>query len=539
MEMARKHWIDALIILLAILWKLLFLAWDVIPFNADEAVVGLMARHILQGERPIFFYGQAYMGSLDAYLVAGLFAVLGQSVLAIRVTQVILYVGIIITTIGIARMVFRSDVSAWTAAFLLAVPAVNTTLYSTASLGGYGEALLIGNLIVWSGFRSLKKLMVGEWLQLGESFLMGILIGLGLWANGLTLIYSVPVTVAGLYLVVTKTRPTWKQIGFALGALGLGFGLGSLPWWVYAAQNGLTALIAELTGKAVAVETQSWLATIGQHAFNLLVFGLTALLGFRPPWEVRWLALPLIPVVLGFWAVVVYFWVRKAVRGEVAWALRIFAGITACLVCGFLFTPFGVDPSGRYFLPLAVLFSLVAGYFISTLSRKVWRIGLVGLVMVFQGWGTLSCAVQNPPGLTTQFNAITVVDTRYQADLIRFLMSNHELRGYTNYWVAYPLAFLTDETIIFSPRLPYHSTLSYTERDDRYPVYTRLVEDHSTTAFITTHNPALDQALRRAFSSKGITWREERIGDYQIFYQLSKKIRPDEINLDMLEGLSR
>ncbi len=58
----------------ALAWKAALLVLDCVPFNADEAVVALMARHILQGERPIFFYGQAYMGSLDAYLVAGFFA---------------------------------------------------------------------------------------------------------------------------------------------------------------------------------------------------------------------------------------------------------------------------------------------------------------------------------------------------------------------------------------------------------------------------------------------------------------------------------
>ena len=47
------------IMLLAAGWKLLLLAWDAFPFNADEAVVGLMSRHILSGARPIFFYGQA------------------------------------------------------------------------------------------------------------------------------------------------------------------------------------------------------------------------------------------------------------------------------------------------------------------------------------------------------------------------------------------------------------------------------------------------------------------------------------------------
>jgi hypothetical protein len=58
-----------------------------VPFNADEAVVALMARHILAGARPIFFYGQAYMGSLDAFLVAGGFGIFGEEVWVIRAVR--------------------------------------------------------------------------------------------------------------------------------------------------------------------------------------------------------------------------------------------------------------------------------------------------------------------------------------------------------------------------------------------------------------------------------------------------------------------
>jgi len=55
--------------------KILISPVDITPFNADEAIVALMARHINQGNIPVFFYGQAYMGSLDPMLVAiGLFA---------------------------------------------------------------------------------------------------------------------------------------------------------------------------------------------------------------------------------------------------------------------------------------------------------------------------------------------------------------------------------------------------------------------------------------------------------------------------------
>ena len=69
--MKRLEWILFIFILAAAAgWKLILLSMNAFPFNADEAVVALMARHALQGNIPIFFYGQAYMGSLDALLVA-------------------------------------------------------------------------------------------------------------------------------------------------------------------------------------------------------------------------------------------------------------------------------------------------------------------------------------------------------------------------------------------------------------------------------------------------------------------------------------
>ena len=97
----RRLWPLVVILIGAIGLKGLLLALDAVPFNADEAVVALMARHILQGERPWFFYGQAYMGSLDAYLVAGAFRVLGERVLAIRLVQLTLFVATLLTSYSV------------------------------------------------------------------------------------------------------------------------------------------------------------------------------------------------------------------------------------------------------------------------------------------------------------------------------------------------------------------------------------------------------------------------------------------------------
>ncbi|HXL36592.1 MAG TPA: hypothetical protein VN954_05260, partial [Ktedonobacteraceae bacterium] len=38
-------------------------------FNSDEGTMGIMALHIAsRGDHPVFYYGQHFMGTLDAYL---------------------------------------------------------------------------------------------------------------------------------------------------------------------------------------------------------------------------------------------------------------------------------------------------------------------------------------------------------------------------------------------------------------------------------------------------------------------------------------
>src|SRR4051812_10652439 len=45
--------------------------------DSDEAIVGLMARHFLDGDWTTFYWGQAYGGSQEAMLTAAVFAVTG------------------------------------------------------------------------------------------------------------------------------------------------------------------------------------------------------------------------------------------------------------------------------------------------------------------------------------------------------------------------------------------------------------------------------------------------------------------------------
>ena len=423
-------WIT-LIILAAAALKILLVAGGTVPFNSDEAVVALMGRHILAGERPVFFYGQAYMGSLDAYLVAIFFQLFGQQVWVVRLVQGLLFAGTLLTTFWIGKLGFNSEKIGLLAMAIMAFPAVNVTLYTTVSLGGYGEALFIGNLLL------LDCLLISKYLQQPGSFQgagyallagWGLLAGVGIWANGLTLVYSLPSGLALLALCFGRgSRPQWRLIWGGSGLALAGFLVGALPWWGYSLQNGSAALVKELFGSAVAVESSPWIMRSLTHLASLLLLGLPAALGLRPPWDVTWLLLPLIPFILAFWGWTLWRFLLKLRRAEPdGFVYRLLGGVMGVLAAGFIATSFGVDPSGRYFLPLAVPFSLLAADGLLSARRPTWRWALFSLVIVFQLGGTLQCALRQPPGLTTQFDPSVVVDHRYDGELAAFLKSAGE-----------------------------------------------------------------------------------------------------------------
>lgn len=145
--------------------------------------------------------------------------------------------------------------------------------------------------------------------------------------------------------------------------------------------------------------------------------------------------------------------------------------------------------------------------------------------------GTVQAALTNSPGITTQFSGDSQVDHKQYDELIPFLREEGETRGYANYWIAYPLAFLSEEEIFLVPRLPYKADLRYTPRDDRYAPYGEIVEDSPTAVYVTSKHPELDQLLREQGTDLGVTFQEKQISSYHIFYSLSSKVTPEELSI--------
>jgi hypothetical protein len=519
---SAKSWIVGVLViaLIAAALRAALLIGDVFPFNSDEAIVALMADHILQGDWPVFFYGQAYMGSLDATLVAGLFALMGKAVIWIRILQSVLFIAIIITSMQLTRKATGSVRASVVTGLLLAVPPVNMTLYTTVSLGGYGEAMLLGNFLLLIAFKWLEE----SETHYGWFGLWGLLAGLGLWAFGLTVVYVLPTAV----VLIWKLKRTSLRISRIRKVLAAGTGIlaGLAPLIYWGLRNSPQLLVDEFLGAAIRGTTQN--TVLGGFVYrlvNLLLFGPTVTLGFRPPWSTDWLAPILSVFPLLFWSLLPASLVQKARnRKRLSDHSLVLAGVGACTVGGFLATPFGNDPSGRYFLPLYLMLALGAGFLYESLDsqlklRHVLNI-LLGGTLLFHLWGNIVSGWFYEDGITTQFDAVTRIDHAYDQDLIDFLIQQEEWTGYTNYWVAYPLAYRSNEQLVFTPNLPYHPDLRYTERDNRYEPYQDIVSTAEQWAYITTHNRPLDEWLRQQLVSLGAQWDEIWIGDYHVFYRV-------------------
>src|SRR5436190_23495251 len=65
--------------------------------DGDEAVVGLMARHIaFVGERPVFYWGQPYLGSLEAFTAAPFFRLFDSSTLLLKLVPTTYSLGFVV-----------------------------------------------------------------------------------------------------------------------------------------------------------------------------------------------------------------------------------------------------------------------------------------------------------------------------------------------------------------------------------------------------------------------------------------------------------
>ncbi|MFG1831982.1 DUF423 domain-containing protein [Micromonospora chersina] len=289
-------------------YRLALLLADAPPTNSDEATMGLAALHIARGDGfPVWFYGQAYMGTLEAYLAAPLVALAGPSVLVLRLPTLALYALFLALSWRLTR---RLGGDRWFALLVVAVLALGSDRVVKNQLiagGGYPElnpagvalALLTVSLCAGvagarlprraaaagaeaAGTAATGGAAAGAAARLVRWAGWGLVSGLLLWADPLILPF---VLALGAVLAGSRRR---ELIGRAGAALAAGLLLGAAPMLLDSLRHGRNPLVAVLTASGADAA-----ATWGERLYGGLVLGPPLALGFCSPghcagWQLWW-----------------------------------------------------------------------------------------------------------------------------------------------------------------------------------------------------------------------------------------------------------
>lgn len=506
-ELLSKSAIVALVLVLAASVRIAFLVSTDFNIDADEAIVGLMAKHISEGRGiPIFYYGQHYMGSPEPMLVSLVMRAFGPTVVALKIVPLIFSVIFVWGVYLVGREVGGIR-SGQLAALFAAVPPAPLLVWSGKARGGFIELLCVG---IFAFLLCMRMLKSRQRLPTGKLFTLGFILGFGWWMNNQIIYFMLPI---GLMCIFRFWRsPRDLIIGAAIGFGG--FFLGGLPFWLYNIENGFVSF-AELRGPGT---TGVW-----GNIQGLFATAIPILLGAKRFWEdkdtfpfatVMGYLLVFVPIVFVLWRSYQRR-DRSSLRAEDDLSLLLF----------FLFALFGVfslssfgylSHAPRYLLPFyAGLFPLL-GFALAVLARgqKPFATVVIIAIFVFQTNSIVS-AFQRPPGEPVVFRSERV--SHSHDELLGWLREQgiHQVR--TNYWIGYRLAFESEEEVV--------PILFGEPHQVRIPEYEEglTLEQVQRTPLVLT--PRQADVVQRGLQLIGYSFEVERKSHYVVLYHIQANSR--------------
>ena len=535
---------------LALVLRLSLIARAPGVLDGDEALVGIQAEHIAAGTAhplPVFFYGQHYMGSLEAYLAAGVFRLVGPSVPALRLVPLFFALLLVALVYDLARRVVGRQ-AALPAALLAACAPVYVGVWSLKARGGYIETIALGTGLLIVTHRLLygpaapldlaAPLRGRRWREYGWLLLWGLLAGVLFWISPLSLYYIL--TAAGALVVAALRRRGWRlrrsdpRVAAApLGLILAGALIGGLPLWadniqtrgatfgyLFAGSSGgspfervprvaaffVDAVLPKLTGAWEpwgAALNRSWAAGIlGLYGLALLYLLVRLLAGRRG--------------VLGY----------RALPRHGQGLLLAFAAVVAVLFCvsgfgGAALNPFGFDAASRYALPLASVLPVLAGALIWRLWRFWAPLGALALAALLLASATGYALARPQEVFQSEYWAKLPPS---EAPLAAFLERNGVRDVWMNHWAGYPLMFQTNGRITVAD----YNDVLLNQGVNRLPAAMRQVAADPHAAYVLVTDEG-DPPLAGLLHTRHVTFRRERVGPYLVFWNLSRPVPPADV----------
>ena len=166
-------------------------------FDADEAVEGLMARHI--GDHSLFLWGQRYKGTPEVLLTSAVFRIAGPGVIALKAVTLACFVAFLCLNFRLLERVFSRGI-AWTATALFIVGPPSLVLWTLSGSAEIVWTMLVGAVLL---------LAIESWRRTGSERALlaaAAALGFGLWIQQYVIYY-----VVSLALTAAIVMPGWRD----------------------------------------------------------------------------------------------------------------------------------------------------------------------------------------------------------------------------------------------------------------------------------------------------------------------------------------
>ncbi|MDQ1511015.1 MAG: hypothetical protein QOG50_2859 [Actinomycetota bacterium] len=478
-------------ILLGVGLRIWILASPLGRADADEAGVGLMARHLLHGEFHVFFLGQTYGGSQESILAGALLAVIGSSVVALKLVPIALHAlgAWLLWRIGKRTVGDRAAQMGALAWWIF--PAV-FVWWSTKEGAFYGATLVLGLALF------LLALRFSERPSAVDAVGIGLALGAGIWASPQITYYAVPVAVWLLYKRGRWLIKSGRRLAENGAQMLAGLVVGAAPFVVY-----------NVLHHGASFANPHGLNPYRTNLRGFFTIALPVALGLRHPYSQRW-ALPLLgpAVYLALLAAFVVF----VVLGPAASApLKMFIALYPFLFAAtpqFAYTVF--EP--RYLYYLAPIVLLLAGIGLQHAPRTA----LVLLaVLSLVGIASLNSWARRSP---THYD-IDSIAPRDIGPVVSILEQHHIHEVFAPYRYAYRLPFESREHIIATPLEP------LVVRDKPFD---REVRRAAAPAYVFLAGDVGDHMLRSFLRVHDMQYQRIRAGDFAT-YVVGAKLLPEAV----------
>lgn len=463
-----------------------------IPWNADQAVVSLMATHILDGRsHPVIFWGTNYGGTIEPHIVAAAFAVFGATPGVFRATMAFLYATYLA---GAGALVWRffGRSAALAGGAWLALPPFFLPYKGLTSDGLYEMVALLGLASLFLALLADERLAVGRPAAAVLAGL-GLAAGLGLWVTPLTLPAA---GVAAVWLLAGGVRriPPRGWAAWACSSL-----LGAAPWIFWNLRHGWASVKAREMAPAAGRRLLA-------NASRFLTDTLPVFLGAARPnfSNDPHVSFPGARGVVPLLVLVLLLPALAAARRDRR--LRLMILVLAVLCAGAVLSGRLAPSEPRFlFAGYVALAALLGASFALLEARKTRFLFAAGL-------GVLLAS-----NVSSSFHARRHLDDTDDAQVTGPLgpvMAELRARGitrvWTNYWAAYRLTFESGERIVAAP-IPREDT-------DRYAPIQDAVRAAPDPAVVLL--PPRDACFRLYLVERGEPFAEARSGAFAIFHAL-------------------